>query len=97
MRMRAERNDRLLTRQRHTIYCREWHDHVAKIAEQAARIEQLESSTREQSDTINGLQSAVAARVFTINELQSSLRLTRKQKSLSHRLRLRVKWLTRKD
>jgi hypothetical protein len=118
-RMRVERNELLATRERHTIHCAEWHKHLAKIAEQSERIEQLESqhlatvaehqsrvqqieavavaATREQSDTINGLQSEVAARLSTIGELQSSLRSARKQKSLPHRLRMRVKWLTRKD
>jgi uncharacterized coiled-coil protein SlyX len=80
-RIRRERNDMLAGRERHVLYSQQVLDDRAKLVEQQSRIEQLESTTRDQASTINALNDALSASA-------EQLRQARKQKSLLYRLRL---------
>jgi hypothetical protein len=59
--MRAARDDRAADRHRHTIYCQQWHDHLATIKRQAERIKQLESELSQADAAFKSKMAAVDA------------------------------------
>lgn len=70
-----------------TAYCREWHQHLATIASQEKRIQQLESDLKAADVNVRDLAERNAALANELQQVQAEATALREEKSLTHRVR----------
>jgi hypothetical protein len=73
--------------ERHLVYCREWRQHLATIAEQAAKIQKLESSLTEADGRNRKFGQRAIALGSELQATKAGLEALRQKKSLTHRVR----------
>jgi hypothetical protein len=83
--------------QHFTIYCREWHQHLATIAEQGSRIRQLESDLKTADANARDVAARNAILASDLQATTAELEALRQEKSLARRVReLGRRWSTKR-
>jgi hypothetical protein len=84
--------------QQFTTYCREWNQHLAKIAEQSARIQQLESDLNTADGNVRNLAERNATIADELQSTKAQLESLRAERTLTHRVREWGRsWSTRRE